>query len=201
MEHPGIVTVLDVGREDDRWYIVSQFIDGETLEARLKREPKLSPLESAGLVAQVARAVHHAHGNGVVHRDIKPSNILLDQQGVPHLADFGLAVTETEQLDESPSTLGTFAYMSPEQVRGSSHLVDGPFRSLQPGRGPLSNADRAHAVRGSESFGVGTADSVPPRSPVANSGRLDPSAFGGDLPHMPEKGPGGAVPHSGRPGE
>ncbi|REJ89913.1 MAG: serine/threonine protein kinase [Planctomycetota bacterium] len=124
MKHPGIVTVLDVGRYDDRLYIVSQFIDGETLEQRLKREPKLTPPEAARLVARIADAVHHAHVNGVVHRDIKPSNILLDKQGNPHLADFGLAITETEQLDESPSTVGTYAYMSPEQVRGSSNLVD-----------------------------------------------------------------------------
>ena len=124
LEDHAIVPVYDVGCEEGRCYIVSKLIVGETLEDKLKRESRLSAVEAARIVARMADALHHAHLQGLVHRDIKPSNILLDGKGRPHLADFGLAITEEEQLDEAPSTVGTYAYMSPEQVRGASHLVD-----------------------------------------------------------------------------
>lgn len=121
---PGIVTVFDAGETDGRPYIVSDYIEGESLEERLQRETKLPHEEAALLVADIADALHAMHKKGMVHRDIKPANILLDKDGKPHIADFGLAVTEEEQLDESAGVLGTYAYMSPEQARGDSHLVD-----------------------------------------------------------------------------
>jgi serine/threonine protein kinase len=124
LEHPAIVPVYDVGYARDRCYIVSKLIAGETLEDRLKRESCLAAAEAAEIVSQVAHALHHAHLQGLVHRDIKPSNVLLDAQRRPHLVDFGLAISEEEQLDEGPSTVGTYAYMSPEQIRGASHRVD-----------------------------------------------------------------------------
>jgi hypothetical protein len=100
-------------------------VEGETLAGRLAREPgPMPPAEAAGLVAQIADAVHHAHLQGIVHRDIKPSNILLDRSGRPLLADFGLAITEEDQLYEPAAAVGTLAYMSPEQFRGESHRAD-----------------------------------------------------------------------------
>lgn len=123
LEHVGILRVYDVGFQDGVCFIVSQLIEGETLHQRMNREP-YGPSDAAGLVAAVADAVHVAHLQNVIHRDIKPANILLDQKGRPVLADFGLAATEVELLDEPAGTVGTYAYMSPEQIAGHSNRVD-----------------------------------------------------------------------------
>lgn len=124
LQFPGVVPVYDVCDEAGRCCIVSQFIEGEPLDARMKRGPV--PLEEAvEIVAQVAETLHRAHLQDVVHRDIKPGNILLNKAGKPFVADFGLAVTETEQLREQRTLLGTCLFMSPEQARGDCHRLDG----------------------------------------------------------------------------
>ena len=124
LDHANIVPVHDVGRTEDRLcYVVSKFIEGSDLAGRI-RENRLSHCESAGLVAAIAEALHHAHLHQVVHRDVKPANILIDAAGKPYLADFGLALKE-EDFGGRSGIAGTAAYMSPEQARGESHLVDG----------------------------------------------------------------------------
>ena len=91
LNHPGIVTVYDsVRSEPDVCYLVTEYIDGKSLEARLENEA-FSFHESAELVAAIGDALHYAHDNGIVHRDVKPSNVLLDREARPHLSDFGLA--------------------------------------------------------------------------------------------------------------
>jgi len=120
---PGIVAVLDAGSDNDRFFIVSELLEGGDLAARLAAG-RFSHRQAAELVAEVARIVHRAHLNGLVHRDLKPSNILLDSAGHPHVADFGLAANEFDLLDEAPGTTGTVCYMAPEQARGESHLAD-----------------------------------------------------------------------------
>ncbi|HUT13598.1 MAG TPA: protein kinase [Thermoguttaceae bacterium] len=124
LQHPGIVTVHDVGRESDRCYIVTEYIQGRTLQQLIDAE-SLFPAQAAGLVARVADALHYAHKKGFVHRDLKPGNILIDSQGHPHVADFGLAVSEDSQRLYTGQVAGTPAYMSPEQVRGETHHLDG----------------------------------------------------------------------------
>lgn len=120
---PGVVQVYDVGTDLGQPYIVSEFKEGGHLGQRLKLAPP--PLRQAiELLAHVADALHQAHLKGLVHRDVKPSNIVLDRDGRPFLTDFGLATTEWEQLAERAGTVGTLAYMSPEQVRGESNRVD-----------------------------------------------------------------------------
>lgn len=121
---PGIVTVFDFGVIDGRPYFVSDFIEGESLAQRMSRE-KFSHQQAAELISKVADALRRAHKLKLVHRDVKPANILLDKNGEPYLADFGLAATADEQLAEGRSVVGTYAYMSPEQARGDSHRVDG----------------------------------------------------------------------------
>jgi serine/threonine protein kinase len=124
LRHPAIVRIYDVGQEAEGYYIVSEFIEGESLQARMQAGRQ--PFEwSARLIATVAGALHAAHLAGLVHRDVKPANILLDQSGNPYLADFGLALREEEQLSERSNVCGTLAYMAPEQVRGDTHLMDG----------------------------------------------------------------------------
>jgi serine/threonine protein kinase len=121
LRHPGLVAVHEVGRIDDTWYLVSEYIEGRTLTAG-----GLAPHEAAGVVARVAEALDHAHRRGVIHRDLKPSNILLDNEGCPHLIDFGLArrAAADATLTSDGQVLGTPAYMSPEQARGDVRRVD-----------------------------------------------------------------------------
>src|SRR6266851_4787007 len=127
LQHPGLVALFETGQtEEGLFYLVEEFVQGETLTARLKAG-RLGFRPAAELIAAVADALDHAHRHGVIHRDVKPSNIQLDAEGRPHLMDFGLARHET---DESPMTmdgqvLGTPAYSSPEQARGESNAVDG----------------------------------------------------------------------------
>jgi serine/threonine protein kinase/formylglycine-generating enzyme required for sulfatase activity len=124
LDHPRIVPVHDVGRtEDGHCYVVSRYVEGSNLAERI-RQGRWSFRESAALVAVVAEALHHAHTRGLVHRDIKPANILIDLQGQPWVADFGLALRDHE-CGREWKFVGTPAYMSPEQARGEGHRVDG----------------------------------------------------------------------------
>ncbi len=124
LDHPNIVPVHDVGSTGDcPVFIVSKYIDGTDLAARLKQS-RLSQHEAVDLVATVAEALHFAHKQGLVHRDIKPGNLLLDKGGKPFVADFGLALRE-QDVGKGPRYAGTPAYMSPEQARGEGHRVDG----------------------------------------------------------------------------
>ena len=96
LEHPCIVPIYEVGERDGQCYFSMKFVEGGQLDEVVKHSP-MSIRQSAELVAKVARTVHYAHEHGILHRDIKPGNILLDQNGEPHLTDFGLArLVETE---------------------------------------------------------------------------------------------------------
>ena len=124
LEHHSILPVYDCGiTEDGLWYIVSRYIEGADLATKVKRSP-FTFVAAAELVATVAEALHHAHLKGVIHRDVKPANILIDLEGRPFLADFGIALREAD-FGTGYTMLGTVAYMSPEQLRGEGHLVDG----------------------------------------------------------------------------
>ena len=124
LEHPAIVGVHDVGAtENGLPYIVSNFVDGTSLAQRLRRAP-LSLVDAIRLLIVIGRALAYVHSKGVVHRDIKPGNILLNRDGEPFLADFGLALRD-ELPEAERQHVGTPAYMSPEQARGEAHLVDG----------------------------------------------------------------------------
>jgi serine/threonine protein kinase len=125
LNHPNIVRVYEVGREGDRIYIVTDYVQGVDL-ANWLTEQHATPREAAELCSKLAGALQHAHEHGVIHRDLKPSNIMLDMQGEPHLMDFGLAKREAGEVTMTVEgkLLGTPAYMSPEQARGSAHDAD-----------------------------------------------------------------------------
>ncbi len=125
LKHASIVAVYDVGQDEKVRYIVSEFIEGQSLTDFLKNKP-LAPRAAAELCKQIADAVAHAHENGITHRDLKPSNILMDAEGQPHLLDFGLAKLEVidQTLTADDLVLGTPGYMSPEQARGASRDSD-----------------------------------------------------------------------------
>lgn len=132
LDHPNICSVYEVGTDGDLSFIVMQYVEGETLAARLKRG-RLSPDEAIDVVAQVADALAAAHRQRVVHRDIKPQNIVLTPRGGLKVLDFGLArrapsgppseEMTRSTLGQSGAVVGTAPYMSPEQVKQES--VDG----------------------------------------------------------------------------
>jgi tRNA A-37 threonylcarbamoyl transferase component Bud32 len=119
LTHPHVVPVYDAGQADGRYYIASAYVAGSTLAAALDDGP-FEPRRAAAIVRDLAGALAYAHGEGVVHRDVKPANVLLDADGRPHLADFGLAYSGdgTDRLTQEGALLGTPAYMSPEQAAG-----------------------------------------------------------------------------------
>ena len=120
LSHPGIVKVLDV-RTGPRPAIVLEFVEGETLAARIERNGPMAPREAARVGAEIAEALYHAHTRGVVHRDVKPANILLNGGDRARLVDFGIARLLGEargRMTQAGMVVGTLRYMAPEQLRG-----------------------------------------------------------------------------------
>ncbi len=119
LSHPHIVTVYDMGEEDDVAYIAMEHIRGTTLEHVLNEGQPIAPQRMFGILRQTAAGLDFAHRNGVVHRDVKPANIMLNEAGQAKIADFGIAkMTENESHTRTGTIVGTPNYMSPEQVQG-----------------------------------------------------------------------------------
>jgi serine/threonine protein kinase len=126
LDHPNILPLLDHGSVGELiLYFTMPFVDGITLQTRLRRETRLDLGEAIGIAADVSAALDYAHGHGIIHRDIKPANILL-AGGRVIVADFGIAramaVDSAEQITISGVSLGTPEYMSPEQVEAIREL-------------------------------------------------------------------------------
>ncbi len=118
LTHPGLVAVYDFGTDDGEPYLVLQLVDGETLRDRMGDGP-MCPREVRELGARLAATLAHVHACDVIHRDIKPSNVLLDHDGAPYLADFGVSLlAHAARLTATGEVLGTAAYLAPEQVLG-----------------------------------------------------------------------------------
>ncbi len=126
LNHPHILGLHDSGDADGLLYYVMPLVEGESLRAKIDREKQLSIDEAVALIRQAASALHCAHEQGVIHRDIKPENILI-HRGLAVVADFGIALAVTaaaggERLTDPGLSLGTPAYMSPEQVTGDREI-------------------------------------------------------------------------------
>ena len=118
LSHPNIVTVFDVGDEDDVSYIAMEYVQGRDLSEIIKERGRLSFQEATSVIVQVAMALSYSHDHGIIHRDIKPGNIMIDKDGVVKITDFGLArLQEAESITKAGHTVGSPLYMSPEQLQ------------------------------------------------------------------------------------
>jgi len=128
LRHPNIVEIFDAGESPEGYFFYSmEYVDGETLEARIDREGCLPERGATEIMLGIASALGEAESAGLVHRDVKPGNILLEADGTPKLADFGLARTgDDSTITEEGAIIGTPAYLSPEQARNG---VEADIRS------------------------------------------------------------------------
>jgi serine/threonine-protein kinase len=119
--HPHLVPVLDVGEHDGLPYLTQQLVLGGTVLDKLQRDGPLALADLVEIVEQVAGALDQIHAEGLIHRDVKPANILLDEQGLAYITDFGLAKdTQGSLLTRPGQALGSLDYMAPEQIRGET---------------------------------------------------------------------------------
>jgi len=119
LSHPNIVQIFDVGEDRDIYYIVMEYVEGETLKEYIKREAPLKADKAVNITMQILEALQHAHGNHIVHRDIKPQNILINKSGKIKVADFGIArAITTSTITHTNSVVGSVHYLSPEQAKG-----------------------------------------------------------------------------------
>ncbi|XQY93464.1 Stk1 family PASTA domain-containing Ser/Thr kinase [Metabacillus sp. HB246100] len=119
LAHPNIVSIYDVGEEDGIYYIVMEYVDGQTLKQYIQQFAPIHPRKAVNIMVQIVSAIQHAHDNQIIHRDIKPHNILIDHHGNVKVTDFGIAMAmSSTTITQTNSVLGSVHYLSPEQARG-----------------------------------------------------------------------------------
>ena len=124
MQHPNIVAIHEVGSAEELHYFSMRLVRGHSLAAAIRDEGRFEPRRAARLLRTIAEAVDYAHRLGVLHLDLKPANVLLDADGVPHVADFGLARRLEQGMSaDNDEISGTPAYMAPEQAELRAHGI------------------------------------------------------------------------------
>lgn len=121
LSHPNIVSIYDVGREDNFHYLVMEYVEGQNLKEIIQNRAPLEPLEAIDYLIQILDALEHAHENQVIHRDIKPHNILVTKGGKVKVTDFGIAqAASAATLTYTGTVIGSVQYISPEQAKGET---------------------------------------------------------------------------------
>lgn len=119
MTHHNIVNLLDVGMDGDSRYLVMEYVPGQTLKQVIEEKGRLPAQTAAAVTIRILSALQHAHENGIIHRDIKPQNILVNEEGLIKVADFGIArIADTQTLSQTDTVMGSVHYFSPEQASG-----------------------------------------------------------------------------------
>jgi serine/threonine-protein kinase len=152
LAHPNIVRIHDIGEEQGRKYISMEFVKGSDLKRLLRQQRKLDIDKAVSIILPICDALDYAHRQGIVHRDIKPANIMLTEDGVAKLSDFGIAkALELTGETKTGAIIGTPLYMSPEQVQGRpvDHRADIyslgiMFYELLAGKPPFTEGDIAY---------------------------------------------------------
>ena len=131
LSHPNIVEVYDVGEEEGNYYIVMEYIDGKTLKQLLQKRGALTLTEVIDIMSQLTDGLSHAHEAYIIHRDIKPQNIMIEDNGLVKITDFGIAMAlNSTQLTQTNSVMGSVHYLPPEQANGKGSTVKSDIYSL-----------------------------------------------------------------------
>lgn len=131
LAHPNIVEIYDVGEENGNYFIVMEYVDGITLKSLIKKRGKMILAEVLDITKQVASGLECAHANSIIHRDIKPQNIMVLDDGLVKITDFGIAVaSNSESLTQTNSVMGSVHYLPPEQANGTGSTVRSDIYSL-----------------------------------------------------------------------
>lgn len=131
LSHPNIVEVYDVGEDNGQYYIVMEYIEGKHLKQLIKRRGKLTISEVIDIMLQISEGMAHAHDSYIIHRDIKPQNIMILENGVVKIADFGIAMAlNSTQLTQTNSVMGSVHYLPPEQANGKGSTIKSDIYSM-----------------------------------------------------------------------
>ena len=131
LSHPNIVEVYDVGEEEGNYYIVMEYIEGKTLKQLLQKRGALTLPEVIDIMSQLTDGLAHAHEAYIIHRDIKPQNIMIEDNGLVKITDFGIAMAlNSTQLTQTNSVMGSVHYLPPEQANGKGSTIKSDIYSL-----------------------------------------------------------------------
>ena len=131
LSHQNIVEVYDVGEEDGEYYIVMEYLSGRTLKQLLKKRETLTLTEVIDIMSQITDGISHAHSSYIIHRDIKPQNIMIEDNGLIKITDFGIAMAlNATQLTQTNSVMGSVHYLPPEQASGKNSTIKSDIYSI-----------------------------------------------------------------------
>ena len=131
LSHPNIVEMYDVGEDNGIYYIVMEYIEGQTLKQLLKRRGSLTLSEAIDIMLQITEGMAHAHDSYIIHRDLKPQNIMIQDDGQIKITDFGIAMAlNSTQLTQTNSVMGSVHYLPPEQAAGKGSTIKSDIYSM-----------------------------------------------------------------------
>lgn len=131
LSHPNIVEMYDVGEDDGKYFIVMEYVEGQTLKSLIKRRGALTLPEVIDIMLQLTSAVANAHESYIIHRDIKPQNVLILEDGTVKITDFGVALAlNSNELTQTNSVMGSVHYLPPEQANGTGSTIKSDIYSL-----------------------------------------------------------------------